>query len=99
MLAKVKETGTVLPARRHLLGMAALAAAMPQPAMTQAFPSKPVRLLVPFSAGGGPSSGGCRICGLSRAIVLIRLRAKAGARVAAAGARLRFPHDRTGSAA
>jgi tripartite-type tricarboxylate transporter receptor subunit TctC len=40
--------------RRDLLLMGSLAIAVPPLARAQAFPSKPVRLLVPFSAGGSP---------------------------------------------
>ena len=45
--------GVCMPARRRLLGFAALAAA-PAWVTAQGFPWKPVRLLVPFSAGGSP---------------------------------------------
>ena len=44
-----------LPSRRSFLNGAAalsLGAALPAPALAQAWPSKPVRVLVPFGAGG-----------------------------------------------
>ena len=46
---------STLPTRRGLLGGAAalsLGAALPLPALAQAWPTKPVRILVPFGAGG-----------------------------------------------
>jgi tripartite-type tricarboxylate transporter receptor subunit TctC len=43
-----------MPTRRELLAMGTLAIAVPPIARAQAFPAKPIRLLVPFSAGGSP---------------------------------------------
>lgn len=39
--------------RRHLLG-AALAASLPFPALAASYPDRPVRLVCPYAAGGGP---------------------------------------------
>ena len=39
--------------RRRTLGAAAALALAPDLAWAQAFPSKPIRLIVPYSAGGG----------------------------------------------
>jgi len=39
--------------RRRTLGATAALALMPRPGRAQAYPSKPVRLIVPYSAGGG----------------------------------------------
>lgn len=38
--------------RRHLLGAGAIAALLPQTVRAQSFPSKPIRIIVPFGAGG-----------------------------------------------
>src|SRR5216684_2380473 len=48
--------GTAMPLhRRHILtlaGLAAASSALPRPTLAQSWPSRPLRLLVPFSAGG-----------------------------------------------
>jgi tripartite-type tricarboxylate transporter receptor subunit TctC len=38
--------------RRTLLGAASLLATLPRPALAQSFPARPVRIVVPFAAGG-----------------------------------------------
>ena len=38
--------------RNSLLSLCVLLAALPQLAMAQAYPSKPIKILVPFTAGG-----------------------------------------------
>ena len=46
---------TILKRRSVVLGAAS--ASLAAPALAQGFPSKPIRLVVPYSAGGGADFG------------------------------------------
>ena len=39
--------------RRHLIGAASAAALLPRLAVSQSYPSRPIRYIVPVAAGGG----------------------------------------------
>ena len=53
-----------LPRRQflRLAGLAAASSALPRPALAQAYPSRPVKLVVPFNAGGSTDLVGRIIC-------------------------------------
>jgi tripartite-type tricarboxylate transporter receptor subunit TctC len=50
--------GTMNFTRRRLLHLAACAAALPDIGRAQAYPSRPITLIVPFAAGGGADAIG-----------------------------------------